>query len=591
MKNLSLKQKMRSAFGVLCGLMLCSSLYALHALSEDHSAQAGSNGPCGQTCIAARWHAALSDEMATLESALVLDPSALAEPLSSAQNRLRQQLDSLKALSSTSASGPLGASSGPLALVAAQEALDKTVARFAEQMQQNQKDAALALLKSDLKPQADALGAKLLSFEQALATSGTADRAVDPLQSQYEVQRGVLIGLLLFSVALAVGMGWVLLRSMTQSLGGDPTVLGEAAQRVAEGDLMPIPEAEAAPVGSVLASLAKMQQSLVGIVSKVRSASDSIATGASEIASGNIDLSQRTEQQAYALQQTASTMQQFSSTVKGNADNARMANQLASNAATVASRGGQVVSDVVETMKGINDSSKRIGDIIGVIDSIAFQTNILALNAAVEAARAGEQGRGFAVVAGEVRSLAQRSAEAAKEIKSLIGASVEQVERGSALVDQAGVTMQEVVQSIQRVSDIVGEISSASAEQNQGVAQIDTSISQLDQATQQNAALVEQSAAAAQSLEQQANLLVQTVGMFKLAGHQSPAMGQARPPAPVAAGRRAPPSVSLPRSGPKPPTGALKSPGGPAPVKLTGPSKPEPNASTPVAEEGGWETF
>jgi methyl-accepting chemotaxis protein len=269
-------------------------------------------------------------------------------------------------------------------------------------------------------------------------------------------------------------------------------------------------------VSEFIGALERMRAEMAKVVATVRRNSDSVATASSQIAQGNQDLSGRTEQQASSLQQTAASMEELGSTVRQNADNARQANQLAQGASSVAARGGEVVSQVVDTMKGINESSRKIADIISVIDGIAFQTNILALNAAVEAARAGEQGRGFAVVAGEVRNLAQRSAEAAKEIKSLINTSVERVEQGSGLVDQAGSTMQEIVASIQRVSDIIGEISAASAEQSSGVAQVGQAVTQMDQATQQNAALVEQSAAAAESLRQQAQQLVQAVAVFKV---------------------------------------------------------------------------
>jgi len=268
-----------------------------------------------------------------------------------------------------------------------------------------------------------------------------------------------------------------------------------------------------APAAQALQStLQRMAQA----VAAVRASAGSMEVASSEIAQGNQDLSARTEQQASALQQTASSMEELSSTVKQNADNAKQANQLAQSASTVAVQGGEVVAQVVDTMKGINESSRKINDIISVIDGIAFQTNILALNAAVEAARAGEQGRGFAVVASEVRSLAGRSADAAKEIKTLITDSVERVEHGSKLVDQAGTTMNEVVSSIRRVTDIMGEISAASAEQNSGVAQVGQAVTQIDQATQQNAALVEEMAAAAASLRGQANDLVQNVAVFKL---------------------------------------------------------------------------
>ena len=310
--------------------------------------------------------------------------------------------------------------------------------------------------------------------------------------------------------------------------------------------------------GQLFRALQAMQSSLVTVVSRVRNGSDSVANASAEIAQGNNDLSARTEQQASALEETAASMEELSSTVKQNADSARQANQLAQSASTVAVQGGNVVGQVVETMKGINESSRKIADIISVIDGIAFQTNILALNAAVEAARAGEQGRGFAVVASEVRSLAGRSAEAAKEIKSLINASVERVEQGSSLVDQAGATMAEVVASIRRVTDLMGEISAASNEQSAGVAQVGEAITQMDQATQQNAALVEQMAAAASSMKSQASDLVQTVAVFKLADGY--VVAQSRPAAaiakvlasrPVAMGKKAlsKASTSKPRLG------------------------------------------
>ncbi|MGD9943803.1 MAG: methyl-accepting chemotaxis protein [Burkholderiaceae bacterium] len=328
--------------------------------------------------------------------------------------------------------------------------------------------------------------------------------------------RTVMLIALALALLVGVGMAWSISRSVLGQLGAEPEALGEAARRVAEGDLRPVPGAGAAPAGSVLALLAVMQSSLARVVGQVRAASDSIATGSAEIAIGNADLSQRTEQQASSLQQTASSMEQMTSTVQNNADAARQATQLATSASAAAEKGGQVVSEVVRTMSDITASSRTIADIIGVIDGIAFQTNILALNAAVEAARAGEQGRGFAVVAGEVRNLAQRSAEAAKEIKSLIGSSVERVEAGSRLVGEAGTTMADIVAQVQRVADLISEISSATIEQTTGIAQVGQAVTLLDQSTQQNAALVEQSAAAADSLKQQAAQLAEVVNLFKL---------------------------------------------------------------------------
>jgi methyl-accepting chemotaxis protein len=358
----------------------------------------------------------------------------------------------------------------------------------------------------------------------SLAFLDAIDKLVRQQQSEVDAtlhtaERSALEGELILgiggatAVLLASLFAWALARSIVQPLRQAAT----SARRIAVGDLtetiVALGHDEAT---AMLEALKDMQASLSGVVSGVRFNSESVATASNEIAQGNQDLSQRTEEQASALQQTAATMDELGTTVRNNADNAKQANHLATGASSVAARGGEVVGQVVETMKGINDSSQRIADIIGVIDGIAFQTNILALNAAVEAARAGEQGRGFAVVASEVRSLAQRSASAAKEIKVLIGSSVEQVARGTAQVDQAGKTMAEIVDSIRRVSAIVAEISSASAEQSVGVGQVGQAVNQMDQATQQNSALVEESAAAAESLRQQAMQLVQSVAVFKL---------------------------------------------------------------------------
>ena len=302
------------------------------------------------------------------------------------------------------------------------------------------------------------------------------------------------------------------------------------ARAISEGNLtVHIPAGGRDEMGQLLQALLQMRDNLARVVSGVRGYAEGVSTASAEIAQGNHDLSSRTESQASALEETAASMEELGSTVRQNADNARQANQMAMNASTVAVQGGEVVSQVVETMKGISTASNKIADIIGVIDGIAFQTNILALNAAVEAARAGEQGRGFAVVASEVRSLAGRSAEAAKEIKSLISASVERVEQGNIQAEKAGETMTEVVNAIRRVTDIMGEISAASSEQSAGVSQVGEAVTQMDQATQQNAALVEQMAAAAGSLSGQARELVRAVAVFKLSSDASTQRPSAAP--------------------------------------------------------------
>ena len=322
---------------------------------------------------------------------------------------------------------------------------------------------------------------------------------------------------LIISGVLSLGLFFAMFYSIFNNIIVSLKQAVTVTERVAEGDLTQQINVQGRDeVAQLLSSLGAMQMHLSEVVSTVRTGSESVSTASSEIAQGNHDLSARTESQASALEQTAASMEELSSTVKQNADNARQADQLAQQASTVAVQGGQVVAQVVDTMKGISASSKKIADIINVIDGIAFQTNILALNAAVEAARAGEQGRGFAVVASEVRSLAGRSADAAKEIKSLINDSVTRVDQGTQLVDQAGHTMEQVVSSIRRVTDIMGEISAASNEQSLGVSQVGEAVTQMDQATQQNAALVEEMAAAASSLNGQAQDLVQAVAVFKL---------------------------------------------------------------------------
>ncbi|WP_198089024.1 methyl-accepting chemotaxis protein [Variovorax sp. E3] len=369
----------------------------------------------------------------------------------------------------------------------------------------------------------------------------------------YARSRNLMLALGVFAILAGAAMAWLITRSITRPIGEAVQV----AEKVAAGDISSrIDVRSKDETGRLMGALKAMNESLVRIVREVRTGTDTIATASGQIASGNQDLSSRTEEQASSLEQTAASMEELTSTVKQNADNARQANQLAVSASEVAVKGGSVVSQVVDTMGSIDASSKKIVDIIGVIDGIAFQTNILALNAAVEAARAGEQGRGFAVVASEVRSLAQRSAAAAKEIKTLIGDSVGKVEEGSKQVAEAGRTMEQIVGSVKRVTDIMGEITAASQEQTSGIEQINQAITQMDQVTQQNAALVEEASAAAQSLQEQASSLVQAVSIFKLDAnavatprpgftrvtpiYRPPVKPVARPPAKVLPARRVP---------------------------------------------------
>ncbi|USX19592.1 methyl-accepting chemotaxis protein [Oxalobacteraceae bacterium OTU3REALA1] len=342
----------------------------------------------------------------------------------------------------------------------------------------------------------------------------------------------IIMGLLAVGISIVAAL--VITRGLLKQLGGEPDYTASIASSIANGDLAVAIDTNGNDKGSLLYEMKEMRNSLVDIVGQVRSGTETIGTASREIAAGNIDLSARTEMQASSLEKTASAMEELTSTVKQNADNAREANQLASVASDVAIKGGKVVSEVVNTMSSIDASAKKIVDIIGVIDGIAFQTNILALNAAVEAARAGEQGRGFAVVASEVRNLAQRSAGAAKEIKMLIDDSVEKVGAGTKLVGQAGVTMDEVVASVRRVTDIMSEIANASQEQSAGIEQVNLSIIEMDSMTQQNAALVEESAAAAQSLQDQASELSRVVSIFKLVEGEERVAAPVFTPAPKA---------------------------------------------------------
>jgi len=395
-----------------------------------------------------------------------------------------------------------------------------------------------------------------------------ADGVANSILESYTSTRLLLIELGILAIILGIGFAWTISRSITRPIRAAVQV----AETVAAGDLTSqITVSSRDETGQLMQALKTMNDSLVGIVGQVRSGTDTIATASSEIAAGNQDLSSRTEQQASSLEETASSMEELTSTVKQNTEHAREANKLAGDAAAIASRGGAVVAEVVTTMDDINNSSKKIVDIISVIDGIAFQTNILALNAAVEAARAGEQGRGFAVVATEVRNLAQRSSAAAKEIKDLINDSVQKVDAGTVLVDRAGRTMEEIVQSIAFVTSIMSEISNASEEQSAGIEQVNQAISEMDQVTQQNAALVEEASAAAEAMQEQASALAQVVSVFRLnGGMTAPAVAPARAPAIAPALKPASPPVR-------------KAPTLPSPAPRSAPKA--------ASSEGEWEEF
>ena len=442
----------------------------------------------------------------------------------------------------------------------------------------NKTEEANALMKGASERLFNEMSAQLVKMVELNAEGGTvASEHSDQIFASSQIS--VLI-ILAIAIAIGLGLALVVTRNLLAQLGGEPKYAAEIMQKIAHGDLSSNISANTKYPESMLFAMKEMQDNLAKIVSEVRNSTNSIGTASEEIAHGTTDLSQRTEEQASSLEETASSMEELTSTVKQNADNARQANQLAVGASEVAMKGGTVVGQVVQTMSSINDSSKKIVDIISVIDGIAFQTNILALNAAVEAARAGEQGRGFAVVATEVRTLAQRSATAAKEIKELISDSVAKVEDGSRLVDEAGATMDEIVTAVKRVTDIMSEISAASHEQSTGIEQVNQAVTQMDEVTQQNAALVEEAAAATESMKEQAQVLTQAVSAFKLSSDSSSA------PTPVRRNNR-PTIAKLPKRGPATKKIAVKSNANTAQAAL--PTEPRKVAAGGGGDE--WEEF
>ncbi|KGS08562.1 methyl-accepting chemotaxis protein [Burkholderia sp. ABCPW 111] len=517
-QKLTVSAKLTIAFGMLVGLVLLVSALALHALGDANdrfanyvsgiSARAEAVEQV-RTAVDRRAIAARNLVLVTKPADVELEKAAVMQAEDDVQANLRRLKELIanasdstdKARSLVTDIDRIEAQYGPVALAIVNAALN------------NRHDEAITMMNDQCRP----LLAQLVKATNAYSdyTRGRAQEMVRESSEHYANQRLLLIGLCAAALGAAVIAAILIARGLMRSLGAEPAALGDVTRRVANGDLSPVAGAHSAPSGSVLASMGDMQASLVRLIGQVRTAADGIATGSSQIATGNQDLSSRTEHQASSLQETASSMEELTSTVRQNAENAQQASSLAANASEIAQKGSAVVGQVVDTMTDISQSSEKVAEITGIIEGIAFQTNILALNAAVEAARAGEQGRGFAVVASEVRSLAQRSSSAAKEIKDLISASVQKIHDGSTLAGEAGKTMTEVTQAVGRVTDIMGEIAAASGEQSRGIEQVNQAIAQMDEVTQQNAALVEEAAAASKSLEEQGRQLTQAVAFFR----------------------------------------------------------------------------
>ncbi|MGC2970414.1 methyl-accepting chemotaxis protein [Paraburkholderia aspalathi] len=519
LKQLTVKAKLAIAFGLLTIVVLVVSGISLKALNDANDRFYGFvNGINARAEMAESIRTAVDDRaMAVRNLVLVTTPTDVGiekAAVLDAENRVETRLEKFNAM--VAGAHDMSDQARSLAAeISRIEALYRPVALDIDRLAlSNQRDAAINEINQKCRP----LLASLIkaSNDYADLTHQRSAKMIQEAEEDFSRQRILLIAICLAAIAMAALAGVVITRGLMRALGAEPTDLAQVAQRVAAGDLRQVAGAVNAPSGSVLASMGEMQVSLVNLIGRVRTSADSIATGSSQIASGNTDLSSRTEQQAASLQETASSMDELTSTVKQNAENAQQACTLSANASEVAAKGNVVVSRVVGTMGDISANSTKIADITGIIEGIAFQTNILALNAAVEAARAGEQGRGFAVVASEVRSLAQRSSSAAKEIKDLINTSVQKVREGSTLANEAGTTMSEVTQAVGRVTDIMAEIAAASTEQSKGIEQVNEAITQMDEVTQQNAALVEEAAAASSSLEDQGRQLNQCIALFRM---------------------------------------------------------------------------
>ena len=579
MKNLNIGARLALGFAAVLILLVVVSVFAI--LRMQHASDATEllvKDQVANERLLVEWQQVVEVNAARTSTAyLAVDPAdqaAVEAQMKKSSGRATEIQDKLTALLDDPAE-----KAGMAEVLAARTLYTGARAKVFKEKGAGNLDAAKQIYTSELNAKRElylAALAKLVADQHRQL-----DAAASAIRTQYENTRSLMIGLSVLAVLLGIAFAAVISRAITTPLREAVRV----AETVSAGDLTSVITVSSRDeTGKLMGALKSMNDSLVRIVGEVRQGTDTIGTASSEIATGNMDLSSRTEQQASALEETASSMEELTSTVKFNADNARQANQLAITASEVASRGGVVVSQVVSTMGSINESARKIVDIISVIDGIAFQTNILALNAAVEAARAGEQGRGFAVVASEVRNLAQRSAAAAKEIKTLIGDSVDKVDAGSRLVDQAGQTMDEVVLSITRVTDIMNEITTASDEQREGIEQVNTAITQMDSVTQQNAALVEQAAAAAASMQEQAARLTSVVGVFKLnAQDAGQAPAKALPPAArVVIASSAASAATRSKAAPRAALAASAAPVSPAPT---------PKKAAAAASTDDWEEF
>jgi methyl-accepting chemotaxis protein len=510
-KNMRIGQRLALGFGVvICLLLTLAGLSYLRIASLNQEVGKMVDVRYPKTVVANTIKADVNEATRSMLNVLIMtDPSQIAKELANIEAHNASATKAIAELTTTTTDPKALEILKAIGVIRNRFIPGQTT--FVGLINEDKKDDAMVKFMFSLRPQQTKYFEQLdnyIAYQNAEMVSAGNDASALTKRTQL-----VIMVLALGAAFISLVVAFLATRSITRPLNEAVNV----AQRVADGDLTSdIVVTSTDETGQMMEALKFMNDSLIRIVAEVRTGTVSIAEASSEIASGNLDLSSRTEQQANSLGQTSRSMHELTSTVQQNADNARQANQLAAKASEVAVRGGTVVSNVIDTMGSITASSKKIVDIIGVIDGIAFQTNILALNAAVEAARAGEQGRGFAVVAAEVRNLAQRSAAAAKEIKALIGDSVSKVREGSNLVEQAGVTMEEVVASVRRVTDIMGEITSASQEQSAGIAQVNSTILEMDETTQQNAALVEEAAAAAASMQDQAANLARVVSVFKL---------------------------------------------------------------------------